>query len=258
MPKSLRSLDDHTQDTLDARRRSRAGRFQATPPGTERVADVVTESCATVAKAFESQGFRWAKSGLRFSRKVDSFTHIVSFQSDAANTSGAHIAVAMHAQVKSSALAKWRTLNGATASSNVWISQIGYLSPAHEYLKWQLVDPVTRVAEIASMVAVVRDLALPAFEVCSSTQALSQQLLQRSEITWTPHWAADIALWVGNRAAAEAIVQRFLSSSPGEMPLFFSEYERLRAHPSDVKPLGHARSLAWLCAKHSLAITPAE
>lgn len=254
MPKILRSLDDHTQDILEARRRSQSGRFQAVPAGTELVGDVVTNSCAAVAGAFVAEGFRWAKSGLRFSRKVGSFTHIVSFQSDGENTSGRHVAVAMHAQVKSIALEKWRTNNGIAEGSNVWIAQVGYLTPAHEYLKWQLVDPATRADEINDMIETVRNVVLPAFDVCFSIKSLSDRILERQEIIWIPDWAVDIALWVGNKDAAEALISLFLESKPHLVPFFFSEYERQRVAPLQTKPNDRFQSLIWSCINHSLRV----
>ncbi|WP_295748282.1 hypothetical protein [Undibacterium sp.] len=254
MPKKLLSLNDHTQDILDARRRSHAGRFQAVPVGTELVGDVVANSCSAVANAFVAEGFRWAKSGLRFSRKIGPFTHIVSFQSDGANTSGCHVAVAMHAQVRSSALEKWRKSNGAAEGANVWITQVGYLTPAHEYLKWQLVDPATRADEINNMIKTVRSIVLPAFDVCSTTTSLSDRILERREIVWTPDWAADIALWVGNKDAAESLVRIFLESKPHLVPLFLSEYERQRLTPLQTKPVEGLQSLVWLCINQSLRI----
>lgn len=255
MPNKLLSLVDHTQDIFEARRRSHAGRFQAVPEGTELAGDLVISSCSAVADAFKAEGFRWAKSGLRFSRKVGSFTHIVSFQSDSANTSGHHVAVAMHAQVKSSALEKWRdSNNGITDGSNVWITQVGYLSPAHEYLKWQLVDPATRIAEIDNMIETVRKLVLPAFDVCSSTESLGDRILERREIVWIPDWAIDIALWVNNRNAAESLVKIFLETRPDLMPLFHSEYEKQRQTPLFAESANRFQSLVRLCINESLQI----
>lgn len=254
MPKSLRSLDDHVQDTLDARRRVQSGRFQPVAPGTERVADVVASSCAAVAEAFVGEGFRWSKSGLRFSRKVGPFTHVVSFQADGANSSGSHVGVAIHAQTKCSELATWREANGVTTGDNIWISQIGYLSPAHEYLKWQLVDPATRQAEVASMVKTIHELAIPAFDVCRTKQGLSTRLLERREITWIPDWAVDVALWVGNKAAGEALVLAKLASPP-DVTGRFMEFSRIEAStPSLTRPADRTHCLAWVARKHGLQV----
>jgi hypothetical protein len=254
MPKSLRSLDDHIQDTLDARRRTQSGRFQPAAPGTERVADVVASSCAEVAEAFAGMGFRWSKSGLRFSRKVGPFTHIVSFQTDSANSSGSHVGVAMHARTKCIELARWREANGVTTGDNLWGSQIGYLSPEHEYLKWQLVDPGKRQAEIDSMVKAVHELAIPAFDVCRTKESLSARILERPEMTWIPDWAVDIALWAGNKAAAEALVFKKLQSPPN-LAAQFVEYYRIEASaPSLARPYDRNHCLAWVVQKHGLRL----
>ncbi len=253
MPKKLLSLDDHTAAIRAARSRSGAGQFQAVPAGTELVADVVQSSCGAVASAFAAEGFRWAKSGLRFSRKMGPFTHIVSFQSDSANTSGQHVAVAMHAQVKSSSLEKWRKDNGGvTDSANLWISQVGYLSPAHEYLKWQLADPAGREAEIQNMIDTVRRLVLPAFEACSSQESLSTQLLERREITRVPDWALDIALWLDSKKAAQGLVRILLETRPDLAAMVHAEYNRQRHTPLEGAAANRYQAFVRLCITYCL------
>ncbi len=259
MPKSLRSLNDHVLDTLESSRRTKSGRFQPVVPGTERVADVISTSCASVAEAFSGMGFRWAKSGLRFSRKVGSFTHIISFQADSANLSGSHVGVAIHAQSKCAELAKWRDMNGLTTGDNIWNTQIGYLSPTHEYLKWQLVDPIARQAEVASMVKTIHELAMPAFDVCSTKEKLAAHLLERREITWIADWAVDVALWAGNKAAAEILVREHLSSRQGALMAPFMSYLQAEVvNPSPERPSNRTHSLAWVVCKHGLQVPSAS
>lgn len=254
MPKSLRSLDDHVEDTLEARHRAQSGRFQPVAPGTERVADVLTASCEAVAGAFAVCGFRWSKSGLRFSRKLGSFTHIISFQGDGANFSGSHVGVSIHVQAKSAELGKWREANGVTTGDNVWITQIGYLPPTHEYLKWQLVDANTRQAEVKSMIDTIQERALPALHVCSSKEGLAAQILGRPEITWIPDWAVDTALWAGNKAAAEALIRSHLESRAG-LQAKFSEYWQIEAEAhSASRPNDRLHCLAWAARKHGLQV----
>lgn len=255
MPKKLLSLEDHTQDIREARGRSRAGQFQAVPADTELVADVVQSCCGAVAAAFAAEGFRWAKSGLRFSRKVGPFTQIVSFQSDSANTSGHHVAVAMHAQVKSTALEKWRKDNGGVADdASLWITQVGYLSPAHEYLKWQLADPATRAAEIQSMIDTVRKLVLPAFDACSSMESLSDRLLERREITRYPDWALDIALWADNKNAAKGLIKMLLETRPDVAAIVHAEYARQRQTPLAGAAVNRYQAFVRLCINYCLLL----
>jgi hypothetical protein len=254
MPKSLLSLDDHIQDTIDARCQTRSGRFQKVSSDTERAADVISSSCASVAEAFAATGFRWSKSALSLSRRLGSFTHIVSFQADGTNSSGSHVGIAIHAQTKCTELAKWRESNGVTTGSSIWITQIGYLSPAHEYLKWQLVDPITRQAEIASMVQTIRDLAIPAFDVANSKKSLSTHLVERREITWIPDWAVDTALWLENRPAAEALIRNHIYSRK-EMATDFRVFWQMESkNPSPSKPTNRLHCLAWLAVKYDLQV----
>lgn len=254
MPKTLLSPFDHVQDILASRNRTHAGKFQAVPTGTELVKDIVASSCAAVAEAFVVDGFRWSKSGLRFSRKVGPFTHIISFRADGANASGHYVAVTMSAQVKSSALKKWRLANnGAADNDYVWIRQVGYLTAAHNYFKWQLIDPASRADEINHMIATVRDIVLPVFEVYSSMQCLSAHMLERSELT-RPDWSIDIALWLGNKQAAEKLLGIYLEQRPDLLPLFQAEYEqRPRLAPLIDVP-AHILSFLRLCIKASLQL----
>ncbi len=254
MPKTLHTLDDHVQDTIEARRRTQSGRFQPVATGTERVADVISSSCASVADAFTNIGFRWSKSGLRFSRKIGPFTHIVSFQADSANSSGSNVVVSLYAQVKSGELSKWRESAGVADGDNVWITQLGYLSIAHEYFKWQLVDPDTRQSEIESMIKAIRELALPAFEACSSKNSLSANILERREITSGRDWSVDTALWVENNTAATTLVLADLSASPRNASNFHEYYRQEIRNPSLIKPLNRTHRLACTCVKHKLQI----
>jgi hypothetical protein len=255
MPKTLHTLDDHVQDTIEARRRTQSGRFQPVAPGTEHVADVISSSCASVADAFTNVGFRWSKSGLRLSRKVGPFTHIVSFQADSANSSGSHVVVSLHAQVKSGELSKWRESAGVADGDNVWSTQLGYLSVAHEYFKWQLVDPDTRQSEIESMIKTIRELALPAFDACSSKNSLSTNILERREITSVRDWSVDTALWVENNTAATTLVLAYLSASPHNASNFHEYYRQEIQNLSLKKPLNRTHRLAWTSVKHRLPIS---
>jgi hypothetical protein len=253
MPDKITSLDGHVQSILEARGRRAAGRFRAVPEGTEMVRDVVVNSCGAVADAFAAEGFRWSKSALEFSRKVGPFKQVVSFQSDSANASGHYVAVAMHARVKSTDLKKWRELNyGVGNGDNVWGTQVGYLAPEHEYLKWQLVDSATRKAEIDSMIDTVRNLVLPAFAVCSSRGTLAAGMLERREITCVPDWATEIAIWVQNRDAAQSLVKLFFEKRPDLLGVFHAEYERQRQTPLFAIPADRFRAFVRLCVDESL------
>ncbi len=254
MPKSLQSLDDHTQDTIDARRRVQSARFQNIPEGVERVSDVLQASCSSVAQAFESIGFRWSQSGLRFARKTDVFTHAISFKPDAENLSGAHVGVSIYAQAKSQKLAKWREINGIANDGIIWTSQIGYLPPSHEYLKWQLVEQSLRYAEIESMIQAINQRALPAFEACSSIARLSASIQNRPEITCVPDWAVDVALWTGNRSAAEELVGAQLSVR-ADIAADFRKLLTLEAsQPSHAKPVDRLHRLAWVVQRNGLRV----
>jgi hypothetical protein len=252
MPKSLLTVEDHIQEIVDARSRTRSERFGAVDPVAERVTDVVTASCVEVARAFEPLGFRWSKSGLKFARKVGEFTHVVAFQRDGENAAGRHIGVSIHTYTNSAALAKWREDNGVTTGDCVWAAQIGYLPPTHEYLKWQLVDRDRRQAEIASMIATIHNRALPAFDVCSTRELLASRIMERPEITWHQDWSVDTAVWAGNLSAAAQLARSFLMHQPEWMEEFHGYLRSEALAPSASRPSDRLHCLAWAVRKHGL------
>jgi hypothetical protein len=107
------------------------------------------------------------------------------------------------------------------------------------------------------MVKTINELAMPAFDVCRTKESLSARLLERREMTWVPDWAVDIALWVGNKAAAEALILMELKSSP-DLAARFIEYFRIEASaPSLSRPNDGTHCLAWVARKHRLQVLSA-
>ena len=107
------------------------------------------------------------------------------------------------------------------------------------------------------MVKTIRELALPAFDVCRTKEGLSVSLLERREITWIPDWAVDVALWVGNKVAAEALILARLESPP-DVTAQFIEYSRFEASTSSLsRPSDRTHCLAWVAQKHGLQVPSA-
>ena len=104
------------------------------------------------------------------------------------------------------------------------------------------------------MVKTIHELAMPAFDVCRTKESLSARLLERREMTWIPDWAVDIALWVGNKAAAEALILKKLESPPNVTAQFI-EYSRIEATASSLsRPNDRTHCLAWVARKHNLQV----
>jgi hypothetical protein len=254
MPKSLHSIDDHVQAIVESRRTTATGRFTAADPGAERVADVIAGAGAVIAEALADQGFRWSPGKSTFSRKVGVFKHTIRFQGDAENRSGLHVGVAMHAEVASTALAQWRRVHCGRYDAYLWATQVGYLSEAHSYLKWQLVDPAHRASEIDSMLSAIRDWVLPVFGIYSDPAVLERNLVERRELLKAPMWAVEIALWLQSRQTAEEIVAAFLIARSDEADSFWLHHQRFQASLPDETPFQYAAALAWTCVKHGVLV----
>jgi hypothetical protein len=257
MPKSLHSIDDHVQDIVETRRSSAAGRFKAVDVGAERVADVIAGAGSAIAQALSDQGFRWSAGKAVFSRKVGIFTHTIRLQGDAENRSGLHVGVSMHAAVTSTALGQWRRDHCGRSDPMLWATQVGYLSEAQGYLKWQLLDPALRAAEIESMVSAIRDWVLPVFDKYTTPEMLKQHLHERRELLHAPHWAIEIALWLQSPQTAEEIAAAFLIARPEEAASFWQHHRRFQARLPKEAPFADAAALAWTCVTHGLSVATA-
>jgi hypothetical protein len=255
MPKSLHTIDDHVNAIVETRRITATGQFKPVEPGSERVADVIAGAGAIIADALAVAGFSWSPGPLTYTRKLGIFKHKIRFQGDSDNRSGLHVGVSLHAEVSSPALARWRREHGTGDSPLVWVTQVGYLSDAHAYLKWQLVDPGTRAAEVASMLATVRDHVLPVLDHYATAESLLQQFECRRELLTTPAWALEVAMWLQSPATAQALVSAFLIARPTEADSFWQHLEKFRTRLPRETPFPHAAALAWMCIKYAIAPT---
>jgi hypothetical protein len=254
MPKSLHSVEDHVQAIVETRRSSANGRFKPVDAGVERVADVIAGAGAVIADRLSDQGFRWSASTATFSRKVGIFKHTIRFQGDSENRSGLHVGVALYAQVTATALAQWRRLHSGRSDGMLWATQVGYLSEAHSYLKWQLADAALRASEIESMVLAIRNFVLRVFERYAAPETLVQHMHECREMLRTPSWAVEIALWLQSPQTAEEIVAAFLIARREEADSFWQHHQRFQLRLPKEEPFGYAAGLAWMCVKHGLSV----
>ena len=257
MPKSLHSIDEHVGAIVEIRRNLVSERFKPTAPDAERVADVIAGAGAVIAQALAEHGFVWSASKSTFTRKVGIFKQVIRFQGDSDNRSGLHVGVALHAEVTSTVLAKWRREQATRDSGILWATQVGYLSEAHSYLKWQLVDPLVRATEIDSMLRAIRDWVLPVFDHYITPEILLRNLHERRELLHIPAWAVEIAIWLQSPQDAEAIVAAFLIARPLEADSFWQHHRKFLTRLPKEEPFAHAASMAWMCVKYAVAVPAA-
>lgn len=244
MPKSLTSVEDHVADILETRGATQSGRFTPRDPGAETVSQVVDECMLHIDAALTPEGFRYAKSRRRFSKKNPEFAFEVWFQGDSENMSGIHVGLAAHASVKSKSFRQWKQSVGLDDNDYVWAAQLGYLSEEHSYFKWQFADPSKRKAEIDDMVQRVKQLALGTFAVYETGQTLRDQLLQRRELLTYPRRGIELALWLKNKRAAEALVAVELQRRRFDRTEFSNAVTKFRARGIGFSLQGHAQEVA--------------
>jgi hypothetical protein len=255
MPKSLTTLDAHTADIVETRRKTKESRFKPLPVGAERVADVLQQAVDYLSSHLAPLGFKAAPSKLAFSRKCGETTQVIALQAGAGNLSGVSVQVSADACVKSASYKKWTGEHGTKyATPYLWIRQIGYLAGGHEYFKWQLVDPASRDGELRDLLSRIRSLALPAFQDWSDKESICRAVVRRTEVDRID-WLMEIALWCGNRDVARLLAEQHLQMCPRDMPEFVSELNRFHADPTISEPKAlPASGAAYLAARYGLAI----
>jgi hypothetical protein len=253
MPKSLTSLNAHTDDILDGRRRTKDARFKPLPQGVEHVSSVLEHAIEFLQTHLSERGFRAAPSQLSLSRKVGDLTQVVRLRPSGSNLSGVSAEVTAEALVKSSSLKRWTKNEGSKYPRELfWVRQLGYLGGGNQYFKWQLVDPGTREAELRDLLQKVQTLALPALEAWGTKESIPSAVFRFTEVERID-WLVEAALWAGSTDAARQLISRHFGGNPKDHSAFRSELARFRAAPEITEPLPQAlSSLAFLAARHGL------
>jgi hypothetical protein len=256
MPKSLTSLESHTVDIIEKRRKTQDARFRPLPTGVERVEDVIRQAVDYLGDRLAPMGFKAAPSRLTFSRKVGEITQVIALRADGANLSGVSVRVTANALVRSSAYKRWTGEHGTKyATEYLWVRQLGYLSGHHEHFKWELADPTTREGELSDLLSRIHSLALPAFEAWADKHSICRAVFRRTEADRID-WLMEIALWCGNSDVAKSLAEQHLRLRPQDVPEFMSELARFRADIAIGKPQGSpASGAAFLAARYKLAVT---
>jgi hypothetical protein len=255
MPKSLTTLDSHTADVVETRRKTQEARFKPVPIGAERVDDVLRQAVDYLSSHLAPLGFKAAPSKLAFSRKSGDVTHVIALQADASNLSGVSVEVSADARVKSASHKRWTGEHGTKYSREyLWIQQLGYLSGGHDYYKWQLVDPTQREKELADLLSRIRTLALPVFQEWIDKGNICRALMRRTEVDRID-WLMETALWCGNSDVAKLLAEQHLRIRPQDMPVFVSELACFRADPTIGEPKhSPASGAAYLAARYGLDV----
>lgn len=194
---------------------AQARRDCASSPTADPPAQVYKEACACIAASFAPLGFRYAKSGPRFSRGQGPFTHVVSFQSSAQNVRGQYVALWIHANVFARGLKDWHMRREDPYPTDyIAGAQIGNLETPPAWAEWDLADPMQRDAAILDAIASIRRVVLPFFahfQTCASALEFVQGGF-RPGVEAKP--AIELALWQDRRDVAQELLTRYFEQFP--------------------------------------------
>lgn len=255
MPHESRSLGDLIGDIAYRKQRAGQARFGRAPSASESPKDVYLWSCEAIAKAFESDGYRYSKSGPHFTRKAGDFVFKVSFQSSRDNVAGEYVALWIHANVVSPTLKKWRITNRSIRGPYDFVAggQIGNLAEHPSWLEWNLANPQNREAEVQSAIGRIRELALAYFAEFEDPANIAAKL-QRGELVGMDLMCMfDFAACFSSLAAARDVAARFLARRPDLVDEYRERMNHFRrAGLPDGVPSGWVDQLAALSIRFEL------
>lgn len=174
--------------------------------------EVYLQSCANICKPFESEGFRFAKSGPRMSKKSGDFIFEVSFQSSHYNTTGQSVAIWIHANVLSNAMKHWRSKNKTLVSESRYVAggQIGNLIKPASWLEWNVARSEFREHKIQTAVDAVRNIALPYFSAFEDVPQLCKRLASEAIPCMDIQNRLDFLACYSNANAVHAAARQFV------------------------------------------------
>ena len=250
--KSIReTISDIVRRKSDAARARREGRDEAVEPS----AEVYAKSCARIAGAFESDGFRYAKSGPHMTRRRIGFVERVAFQTSYHNIPGKHVELSVAANVRSKKLKEWRHSQPASLRKDDWVGggMIHLLGTNQFYLKWQLAEPETREETIGDVIDTIRSCALAYFDHFQDIPACVRLLVECDLPAMDLGNAVEFTLCFGARDQAQAILQRFLVERPDLADAIAEAEDKMRTHGLPGHALNaYADQVAFLRLHHGM------
>ena len=216
---------------------------------------VYLAGCAEIARAFEVDGFSYARSRQMLSRKSGFFRHQIAFQSSHHNSEGETILIWVHAWVYSATLVEWHKANHSKEKGGfVAGGQLGNLLPEPSWYEWNIADPARRKCELDDAIQKIRATALPFFAAFETPSHLIKHLLVEDQAGLGIVQAVEFVLCFGLQTQAEMIMGRFFRQRPD----MYNEYLRLltrnQAQGHDAQVVGgYAAQLAETSLRFNLS-----
>lgn len=240
-----------------AERKSNAAkaRFSGKNESEEHSHDVYAESCSKIASCFVDDGFKYAKSGPHFSKKLDIWKYQVGFHTSHHNIPGEHVALCMYANVRCSQLKKWRLDQPNPYRSDDWVAggMVHLLNTDKAFIEWELADPQVREDVIADAVSFVRTIVLPYFAFFEDSDQLIAEVIKRDIPEFTIGCIVEFALCNDKRDAAQSALSRYVTEHPELIPRTQKAEQRIEENGlQKSRNDGYAGEIAWLRKAYNL------
>ncbi len=231
MPERRKDIRDVLSDTARRKRRVAEVRFGGAPTSGEVPRDVYVAACQAIATPLGADGYTYAKSGPKLSRKSQDFSFRLSFQSSHHNTPGELVVLWIHANVMSPTLKKWRTGHVCLREGSDFVAggQIGNLLPRHSWMEWNLALPGDRDQQIADAIATIRRVAYPYFAMFDDIPRLVARLVVENVPSFDPASALDFLMCFASQSEALRAARRMLRQLPGaeeRYPIALAQFRR--------------------------------
>ncbi len=175
--------------------------------------DVFAESCRRISEPFIGEGFKYAKSGPHLTKNSGSFSYRISFQSSRNNIPGRHIALWVHANVRSPRLKEWRNEQLRPYRNDGWVAggMVHLLSRKHAMIEWELANDETRPAVVEDAIQFIRTEVFPYFQRFSDPSAVISELCLNGIMAFELASSIEFALCFGSHERAQIILNRFVA-----------------------------------------------
>jgi hypothetical protein len=213
MRKIFDKIDDVFADTAERKTEAATARTSGTLRSPTSSANVFRGACQKISEAFVGEGYKYARSGPHLTRNSASFVYRISFQSSHNNIPGQHVALWMHANVRSPLLKKWRGEQLNPYRKDDWVAggMVHLLNRIHAMIEWELGHEETRSAVVEDAIHFIRSDVFAYFQRFNDPGAVIAELCQKEIGAFQIASSVEFALCFGSREQAQTILNRFIA-----------------------------------------------
>lgn len=211
--KQINSISDLVDDILDTRSKSQNGRFKKLDDDVERVSDVVAGLMQRLSDHLSAYQFQYSKSKKQLHKTVNSFRCEITCQTDAENLSGVYVGVAFLVSIRNNKYKHWHeNIFSDGKKGYLLVCDVATLVNGGQILKWNLVDPGSRQAEIEQIILLLEEHVLPFFNIFVGNNAYAEYLKNKNFKVVSKHQAILHAVWLGETLFARQLINEILES----------------------------------------------